>query len=56
MGRMTAAIWLAGTLLVTAVANSALAQDTAPIPVTLKDHRFTPAEIHVKANEAAQIY
>jgi Cupredoxin-like domain len=25
------------------------------IPVTLKDHRFTPAEIHVKANEPALI-
>lgn len=29
--------------------------DSAGIPVTLKDHRFTPAEIHVRANEPALI-
>lgn len=29
--------------------------DSAGIPLTLKDHRFTPAEIHVKANEPALI-
>jgi hypothetical protein len=29
--------------------TSALADDGA-IPVSLKDHKFTPAEIHVKAN------
>lgn len=29
--------------------------DSAAIPVTLKDHRFAPAEIHVKANEPALI-
>ena len=32
----------------------AFADDT-PIAVTLKDHKFTPAEIHVKANTPAQI-
>jgi hypothetical protein len=31
------------------VASSALADDAA-IPLKLKNHRFTPAEIHVKAN------
>ena len=28
----------------------AMAEDGVPVPVMLKDHRFTPAEIHVKAN------
>ena len=28
----------------------AIAEDSGPVPVTLKDHRFSPAEIHVKAN------
>jgi len=55
MGRMTAAIWLAGTMLVTAVANASLAQDAAHIPVMLKNHRFMPAEIHVRANVPSQI-
>lgn len=27
----------------------------APIPVTLQDHKFSPAEIHVKANTPAVI-
>lgn len=27
----------------------------APIAVTLKDHKFTPSEIHVKANEPSVI-
>jgi hypothetical protein len=31
------------------LASSALADD-ATIPLKLKNHRFTPAEIHVKAN------
>ena len=29
--------------------------DNAGIPVTLKDHRFSPAEIHVPANQPALI-
>ncbi|MGH6870865.1 MAG: cupredoxin domain-containing protein [Rhizomicrobium sp.] len=37
-----------------ALATPALAD--GPIAVTLKDHKFTPAEIHVKANEAAMIH
>lgn len=36
------------------LALPALADD-APISLTLKDHRFTPAEIHVKANAPSQI-
>jgi len=31
------------------------AAETAPIAVTLKGHRFDPAEIHVKAGEPAVI-
>jgi hypothetical protein len=37
-----------------AVAFPSLA-DEAAIPLTLKDHKFTPAEIHIKANMPAQI-
>ncbi len=29
--------------------------DSPAIPVVLKDHRFTPAEIHVRANQPALI-
>ena len=29
--------------------------DDAPIALTLKDHKFSPAEIHVKANTPSQI-
>ena len=29
--------------------------DEAPIALTLKDHKFTPVQIHVKANAPAQI-
>ena len=36
-----------------AVATPALAD--APIPVTLKDHKFSPATIHVKAGQPAII-
>jgi len=37
------------------VALTACGNESPGIPVTLKDHRFTPAEIHVKANEPALI-
>ena len=30
-----------------------VAHADGPIPVTLKDHKFSPAEIHVKANAIA---
>jgi hypothetical protein len=33
-----------------ALVAPALADDAAPIAVSLKDHKFTPSEIHVKAN------
>jgi ribosomal protein L22 len=39
---------------VTLLAVPAFADD-APIALSLKDHKFTPAEIHVKANAPAQI-
>ena len=41
----------------TAVAVCALPAlaDDAPIALTLKDHKFTPVEIHVKANAPSQI-
>ena len=55
MGRMKAATWLAGTIFVATAMNTALAQDAASVPVTLKGHRFTPAAIHVKANTPSQI-
>ncbi|HEY1614596.1 MAG TPA: cupredoxin domain-containing protein [Rhizomicrobium sp.] len=42
---------LTGAMIGTAVA----AQEAAPIALTLKDHRFEPAEIHVKAEVASQI-
>lgn len=29
--------------------------DDSPIPLTLKDHKFSPTEIHVRANTQAQI-
>jgi hypothetical protein len=41
------------TLAAVLMAGPALADDT--IQLTLKDHRFTPSEIHVKANTAAVI-
>ena len=37
-----------GAILALALVAPALAD--APIPLELKDHKFTPAEIHVKAN------
>ncbi len=33
----------------------ATAEAGAPVTLTLKNHRFTPATIHVKANEPSQI-
>lgn len=46
---------LAGGVLAAGLILPALAQDSGLLPVTLKDHRFTPAEIHIKANTPAQI-
>ena len=37
------------------VATSAMAGDSAPIELSLKDHKFSPAEIHVKANVPSEI-
>ncbi|HEX9158700.1 MAG TPA: cupredoxin domain-containing protein [Rhizomicrobium sp.] len=47
-----AALLIGGALVLSAI--PALADD-APIALTLKDHKFTPAEIHVKANMPSQI-
>jgi hypothetical protein len=47
--------WFAGGILATTLVLPASADDSAPIPVTLKDHKFAPAEIHVKANAPSQI-
>jgi hypothetical protein len=33
-----------------ALSSTAMADDGVPIALTLKDHKFTPAVIHVKAN------
>src|SRR5215469_13115986 len=44
---------LAAILAATPVMGSAMADDT--IPVTLQNHKFSPAEIHVKANTPAVI-
>jgi len=52
---MTRISWLAALILAAATALPASADDAAPIAVTLKDHRFTPSEIHVKANMASEI-
>ena len=43
-------------LLLTALFLSAVpARADGPIPVTLQNHKFTPSEIHVKANTPAVI-
>jgi hypothetical protein len=46
--------WAACAAILAALVFPAFADD-APIPLTLKDHKFTPAEIHVKANTPSQI-
>jgi hypothetical protein len=49
-----ARLCLAGFL--AAVAAPALAQDApSAVAVTIKDHRFSPAEIHVAANKPVQL-
>jgi heme/copper-type cytochrome/quinol oxidase subunit 2 len=45
---------LAGCLIIAvavAVAGSAIAEDPPTIELTIKDHRFAPAEIHVPAGK-----
>lgn len=41
---------LAGLALAASFVLTACSGESDGIPVTLKDHKFTPAEIHVKAN------
>lgn len=43
------------SLISPALAISALADDATEINVTLKDHHFTPSEIHVPAHKPARI-
>ena len=38
-----------------ALTVSACGQEAAPIAVTIKDHRFTPSIIHVKANQPSEL-
>jgi hypothetical protein len=47
--------FLMGGALAAGLIFPTLAQGGAPLPVMLRDHRFSPAEIHVKANAPAQI-
>jgi hypothetical protein len=42
---------LIGAGLLLAFAAPACGASSGPIPLRLKDHKFTPAEIHVKANQ-----
>jgi hypothetical protein len=44
-----------GAILALALSAPAIADDSAPIPLTLKDHKFTPAVIHVKADTPTMI-
>jgi plastocyanin len=46
---------IARLALLAAVMFAAPALADGPIAVTLKDHKFSPAEIHVKANEPVVI-
>jgi hypothetical protein len=46
---------LAAAVLAGILAMPAQADDAAAIAVMLKDHKFSPAEIHVKANTASAI-
>jgi hypothetical protein len=47
--------FLAGGVLAACLILPALADDSAPVPVMLKGHHFSPSEIHVKANVPSQI-
>ncbi len=40
---------------VPAVAGLALADDAQPVELVIENHRFQPAELHLPANQAAQI-
>jgi hypothetical protein len=47
--------WLGIGALAAGQIMPALGEHSAPVPVMLKDHRFSPAEIYVKANAPALI-
>jgi len=44
-------IAMLGTGLLLVLAVPACGKESGPIPLRLKDHKFTPAEIHVPANQ-----
>jgi len=46
---------LLATLGTLALTVAACGQEAAPVPVTLKNHRFTPSVIHVPANKPSEI-
>ncbi|MGH6888836.1 MAG: cupredoxin domain-containing protein [Rhizomicrobium sp.] len=46
---------IAGAAVAGGLSLPALAGNDQPIPVSLKQHKFSPAEIHVKANAPSQI-
>lgn len=46
---------LAGAVIAAGLSWPACAENAQPIALTLKDHKFSPAEIHVKANAPAEI-
>ena len=46
---------LAFALCLACASHAALAEDAAPIPLMLKNHQFTPSEIHVPAGRAAML-
>jgi plastocyanin len=50
-GRLLRAMWLSLCLL--PAMTAARAEEPASIEVTIKDHRFTPAELRVKAGKPA---
>ena len=48
---MFSGVWQLVLLILLATAFSARAADPVPPVLTLKDHHFSPSEIHVKANQ-----
>ncbi len=54
IGALTAPLLVAGLL--TTAARAANAEDTVTLSVTLKDHKFDPAEIHAPAGKAIEFH
>lgn len=51
MRALALAAWAAALIGIPGIGLPATADDASPINVTLKDHRFTPAEIRVSAGK-----